>query len=129
MGTRPEPRSGRLPGLLLALAGVLMAAPAGAVEIRAIDGSGNNLANPDWGTPGIELLRLTPPAYDDGVGVPRGGGTLPSPRAISNAVAAEGSPLDFTVTLSNAAKAATTLTGVEITSAHGQAMTSNTSER
>ncbi len=26
-------------------------------DIRAIDGSGNNLANPEWGTPGEQFIR------------------------------------------------------------------------
>ncbi len=58
---------------------------------RSIDGSGNNIANPDWGQAHVQLLRLTTPAYEDGLSEPRGGfaSTLPSARAISNAVAAQ----------------------------------------
>ncbi len=60
--------------------------------LRTFDGSSNNLDNPDYGTPHIQLLRLTPDAYEDGLSEPRGGGlntplTLPSAREISNAVA------------------------------------------
>jgi hypothetical protein len=54
---------------------------------RSIDGTDNNLANPDWGSAGTDLLRIAPPAYTDGwsmVGTDR-----PSPRNISNAVAAQ----------------------------------------
>lgn len=64
----------------------------GAVQFRLIDGSGNNLSNPDWGQAGTALSRLTTPAYADGLSVPRGGlnpSSLPSPRAISNTIAAQ----------------------------------------
>ncbi len=59
---------------------------------RTIDGSNNNLENPELGTPNRPLLRLTSPAYEDGISEPRGGfdSTLPSPRAISNAINAQG---------------------------------------
>jgi hypothetical protein len=57
-------------------------------EFRAIDGSGNNLEHPDWGSAGVGLLRLTWAAYADGVAMPAGEGR-PSPRAVSNAVAAQ----------------------------------------
>ncbi|MGF1480759.1 MAG: peroxidase family protein [Cyanophyceae cyanobacterium] len=59
------------------------------IEVRTIDGSENNQLNPSWGEANTQLLRLTSPAYQDGHSVPRGGdpSTLPSPRAISNAVA------------------------------------------
>ncbi len=66
-----------------------------------IDEVGNNVANPDWGAapadqPGgaaIQLLRLSPTAYTDGVSTPsltyakvNGVDTIPSPRTISNDV-------------------------------------------
>jgi len=55
-------------------------------EVRAIDGSNNNLAHPDWGTPGSALLReASGTHYSDGISAmarPNG----PSPRAISNGV-------------------------------------------
>lgn len=64
---------------------------ASANNFRSIDGSGNNIANPDWGEANNQLLRLTTPAYEDGLSVPRGGFNpiLPSARAISNAVSAQ----------------------------------------
>jgi hypothetical protein len=37
---------------------------------RPIDGTGNNVANPTWGTAGTDLLRLSPVAYADGVSAP-----------------------------------------------------------
>jgi len=57
---------------------------------RTIDGDGNNIANPGYGMAGIQLLRQgLPAAYDDGISAPRGGATLPSARAVSNAVSAQ----------------------------------------
>ncbi|MCA9066421.1 MAG: peroxidase, partial [Planctomycetaceae bacterium] len=53
-----------------------------------IDGSGNNQANPDWGSTGTELLRLTSPDYTDGVSSPAGQ-DRPSARVVSNAIAAQ----------------------------------------
>ena len=53
---------------------------------RSISGRCNNLRRPDWGSAGSTLRRLLPNAYEDGVGVPRGGhnpSTLPSGRFIS----------------------------------------------
>ena len=42
------------------------------VGFRSIDGTGNNLANPDWGAAGTDLLRIAPAAYADGVSAPAG---------------------------------------------------------
>ncbi|HYF37866.1 MAG TPA: peroxidase family protein, partial [Prosthecobacter sp.] len=57
-------------------------------EFRSTDGSGNNVANPVWGTPNQPFLRLAPNAYSDSTGEPAGA-NRPSARAISNAVAAQ----------------------------------------
>ena len=58
-------------------------------EVRAVDGSNNNLAHPDWGTPNSHLLREASGShYADGISAmarPNG----PSPRAISNGVFAQ----------------------------------------
>ena len=54
---------------------------------RSIDGTGNNLANPDWGSVGVQLLREAAAAYADGVASPAGS-DRPSARAVSNAVSA-----------------------------------------
>ncbi|HEX2685623.1 MAG TPA: peroxidase family protein [Kofleriaceae bacterium] len=55
-------------------------------EVRAIDGSNNNAAHPDWGRAGSQLLReASGTHYADSVSAmarPNG----PSPRAISNAI-------------------------------------------
>ena len=45
---------------------------AGAFDVRSIDGTGNNLAHPDWGSAGVDLLRIAPAAYADGVSTPAG---------------------------------------------------------
>src|SRR5665811_208887 len=52
-------------------------------EAREADGTGNNLANDNWGSAGSELLRLAPASYADGAGVPNTG---VNPRDISNAI-------------------------------------------
>jgi hypothetical protein len=57
-------------------------------ELRTIDGTSNNLTNPDWGRAGIELLRLTANGYSDGASAPDGV-NRPSPRLISNLVFAQ----------------------------------------
>lgn len=57
-------------------------------EVRAIDGSGNNAADPEMGAAGTALRRRVPSEYDDGVSTPAGA-TRPSARAVSNAVVAQ----------------------------------------
>src|SRR4051812_10474401 len=56
-------------------------------DFRSVDGTGNNLAHPRWGSTGVQLLRAAAPAYADGVAAPAGAGR-PGARAVSNAVAA-----------------------------------------
>ena len=56
-------------------------------DVEPIDGVGNNLAHPLWGSAGGDLLRMAPAAYADGVSAP-GGTTRPSARVSSNAIAA-----------------------------------------
>jgi hypothetical protein len=51
----------------------------------SLDGTGNNLRHPKWGSAGADLLRLSPAAYEDGISSPAGS-ARPSARAISNAV-------------------------------------------
>lgn len=57
-------------------------------QSASIDGSGNNLANPLWGSTDEMLLRLTTVEYGDGVYTP-GGADRPSAREVSNAVVAQ----------------------------------------
>ena len=58
-------------------------------RFRSIDGTGNNQANPDWGSVGVSLLRLAPAAYSDGASAPSGA-SRGSAREISNLVIAQG---------------------------------------
>jgi len=57
--------------------------------VRSIDGTGNNLAHPDWGSAGSDLLRTATAAYGDGISSPAGS-NRPSARLISDTVAAQG---------------------------------------
>jgi len=62
-------------------------------DVRPIDEVGNNVANPTWGTAGVDLTRLVPAAYSDGVDAP----SLPddqSARAISNILNNQADPDD-----------------------------------
>jgi hypothetical protein len=61
-------------------------------EIRSINGSGNNVANPDWGSAGFPTIRILENAYADGSSEPAGP-ERPSARAISNAVVAQSGSL------------------------------------
>ena len=54
-------------------------------EVPAINGTGNNLEHPEWGSTGEMLLRLAPAAYADGMNDPAGSDRL-SARTISNAM-------------------------------------------
>ncbi len=53
---------------------------------RSIDGIGNNVANPTWGSTNIDLLRRAPVRYSDGISAPVAA-TVPSARTVSNTVA------------------------------------------
>ncbi len=74
--------------LTLTLAFATSAEPGSAspgIEFRTFDGSGNNVAHPDWGSAGAHLLRQASGAhYGDGI-ASMGGAGRPSPRALSNA--------------------------------------------
>jgi peroxidase len=58
------------------------------MEYRSIDGSGNNVSSPVWGSAGTLFPRLMPACYADGISVPPGDG-LPGARTVSNAVCAQ----------------------------------------
>lgn len=68
-----------------------LAAPTGlgASAFYSIDGTGNNLANPAWGSAGVDFLRLAAAEYADGLSSPAGDGR-PSARVVSNAIADQG---------------------------------------
>jgi len=55
---------------------------------RSYDGTGNNLANPELGSTGEELLRVAAADYADGVSTPAGE-DRPSAREISNALVSQ----------------------------------------
>ena len=54
-------------------------------SIRTIDGSNNNILNPNMNSHNTRLLRITTSSYDDGVSS-LAGATRPNPRVISNTV-------------------------------------------
>jgi hypothetical protein len=56
----------------------------GNIEVRAIDGRGNNLQNEIWGTPKLPHIRLSAADYDKATGI--SGSRRPEPRVISNVV-------------------------------------------
>jgi peroxidase len=60
-----------------------------AADLRSLDGSGNNLLNPDWGSSDEAFLRKSPAEYSDGVSAPAGLDRL-SAREISNLLSAQG---------------------------------------
>lgn len=60
-------------------------------EFRSYDGTGNHEVNAALGSAGRVFIRLAPDDYADGVSEPSGA-HRPSPRAISNAVAAQPEP-------------------------------------
>jgi hypothetical protein len=53
------------------------------LEVIPLDGKGNNLANPDWGSANQNLLRISPADYGDGISSPAGE-DRPSARVVSN---------------------------------------------
>ena len=48
----------------------------------SIDGTGNNVANPTWGSVGTDLLRTAPAQYADGLSQPSGS-NRPSARSLA----------------------------------------------
>jgi hypothetical protein len=69
--------------LTLALMSAAAARTVDAGTTRTLDGSQNNLANPDWGRAGTPYRRIAPPAYADGIAKPAVG---PPPRYVSNRI-------------------------------------------
>ena len=62
----------------------LPATPAAAVLTgRTLDGTGNNLRNPQWGSANTQYLRVAVPRYADGTSAMVGG---PAARYVSNRV-------------------------------------------
>jgi peroxidase len=61
-------------------------------EFRTIDGTYNNLDHPEWGSAGVEFLRLSRPDFGDGTNSPAGRNRF-SARVISNVCVAQGGSL------------------------------------
>ncbi|MDT7044019.1 peroxidase family protein [Candidatus Nitronereus thalassa] len=59
-----------------------------AIETRTIDGTYNNVQNPEWGSADSQLDRTIDPDYQDDIAQPAEY-SRPSPRSISNIVAAQ----------------------------------------
>ncbi len=59
-----------------------------AADVRTITGVDNNLANPDWGSTDVQLLRTAAADYGDGISSP-GGEDRASAREISNLLASQ----------------------------------------
>jgi hypothetical protein len=57
----------------------------------SIDGSGNNVANPTWGSAGTDLLRVSPAAYADGISAPALAND-PSARVLSDVLNNQADP-------------------------------------
>lgn len=68
------------------------AAAAQAEEYRSIDGVGNNLANPLWGSAERALIRKAPLAYADGYAAPSGK-DRPNPRWITLMICQQDEPI------------------------------------
>lgn len=77
----------KIPCLSAAVAGVaaLLIPAVSHAEDRSYDGSGNNLAHPEWGAALTPYTRFTPNAYGDGIDSPARSADQ-SARAISNVV-------------------------------------------
>jgi peroxidase len=60
-----------------------------AADFRSLDGVGNNIQHPQWGSTEEQFLRISPAEYADGRSAPAGA-DRPSARAVSNALAAQG---------------------------------------
>ncbi len=69
--------------LVLVLTSAAIARTVDASPTRTLDGSQNNLANPDWGKSGTPYRRIAPPAYPDGIAKPPPG---PPSRYVSNRI-------------------------------------------
>ncbi|MDX9910521.1 MAG: peroxidase family protein [Phycisphaerales bacterium] len=75
-------------GTTTALAVILLAGTAHAQPYRSINGQGNNVSNPEWGSAHAHLRRLAACEYGDNIGA-LAGPSRPSPRMISNLIVAQ----------------------------------------
>ena len=88
--TRPPPMTGVVPGISAPPhpSGGSASMFIGGTEYRTIDGTGNCVNNPTWGSAGIRFLRFGLACYADGASEPAGP-DRPSARAISNDLCAQ----------------------------------------
>src|SRR4051794_33305945 len=76
--------------LPIALVAVSLTSGSSQAEERTFDGTGNNVANPLWGSAGTDYSRETSGAhYADNISMPQVAG-LPSARAVSNSLMTQG---------------------------------------
>jgi peroxidase len=68
-------------------------------DVEPIDGTGNNVDNPTWGSAGSDLLRIAPAGYADGIDSPSLPGDL-SARDISNVLNDQADPSNPSVDVS-----------------------------
>lgn len=59
-----------------------------AADFRSLDGVGNNVQHPEWGSTAETFARSAPAEYGDGISTPAGA-DRPSARVVSNALAAQ----------------------------------------
>ncbi|MEZ6062987.1 MAG: peroxidase family protein [Planctomycetaceae bacterium] len=85
---QPAERGHRQPALRQRRDGIRNPPPEVPVEVRSIDGTGNNLENPELGSTDEQLLRVAASDYADGISAPAGE-DRPSAREISNALSAQ----------------------------------------
>ena len=70
-------------------------------EVRSINGTGNNLMHPEYGSAGEVLLRFSDAAYADGIQEPAGQYRRMSARCISNILAAQNESIPNSAGASN----------------------------
>ena len=75
-------------------------AAADAQEVRTLDGTGNNLSQPEWGAAFTNLASITSPAYADSIAVPAGA-DRPNPREISNIIFSQSGVINDQLNLSD----------------------------
>ncbi|MDX1478751.1 MAG: peroxidase family protein [Saprospiraceae bacterium] len=69
-------------------------------EVRSLDGTGNNPANPSWGATFTRLALITDPAFADDMALPAGA-DRPNPRYISNSIFAQSGEINDQLNLSD----------------------------
>lgn len=85
---------------LLCLLGVCLSLSLSAQDYRTVDGSNNNLANPNWGTANAPIQRVLSNGYEDGISSPAGT-ARPNPRFISNTLFEQNASINDAMALSD----------------------------